>query len=477
MKMTIKKIFGNLFLLLIGTPIFALTTANVNQTWFYPGEQIILTLSSDGNKVAFPLMNNIAGYGTLSASDAQNISIINGKRIQKTSRSYVFKPTKSLTIPAYTVMVDGTQQTTQPIEITFRKPTQSKVGDDYILQMQIDKPTFFLGDKANLKVIFKVKKTLLNNQINLSQPEVKDLLFIKGRQTNSADQDYNIVTLNFKVSASNFGTFTLPSLVATIGNQNRDIFGNFFSMRQNTLSKKKYSNALTLTVKPLPDALRIFGDFSIKASVDKTQTKEGDAVNLTVAINGEGNFEDIENFNLSIDNATIYSDDAIFDYKGWQQKFAIVGAQNFVIPAFKFDYFDKKTQTKKSLSTQPIKIQVTAKIQPAKRTVTQALIEIDNKIPVNDKIKYYYLLLGIVIGILIGVLVSIFRHQKKQLKNQSLIKQIKSSKGDKQLFDVLLPLNLTQLEPVLQQLEANIYKGERQKINKKEIINVIQSNS
>jgi hypothetical protein len=32
--------------------------------------------------------------------------------------------------------------------------------------------------------------------------------------------------------------------------------------------KKIFSNALTLTVNPLPDDLRIFGDFSIKATVD-----------------------------------------------------------------------------------------------------------------------------------------------------------------------------------------------------------------
>jgi hypothetical protein len=44
------------------------------------------------------------------------------------------------------------------------------------------------------------------------------------------------------------------------------------------------------------------------------------------------------------------------------------------------------------------------------------------------------------------------------------------SKGDKALFDLLLPLNLNELDPILQQLEANLYKGETHKINKKAII-------
>jgi hypothetical protein len=45
--------------------------------------------------------------------------------------------------------------------------------------------------------------------------------------------------------------------------------------------------------------------------VDKTQVKQGEAVHLTASIVGEGNFEDIEAFKIEIDNATIYSDDAI----------------------------------------------------------------------------------------------------------------------------------------------------------------------
>jgi hypothetical protein len=36
-------------------------------------------------------------------------------------------------------------------------------------------------------------------------------------------------------------------------------------------------------------------------------------------------------------------------------------------------------------------------------------------------------------------------------------------------------LNLNELDPILQQLEANLYKGETHKINKKAIITLIQS--
>jgi len=104
-----------------------------------------------------------------------------------------------------------------------------------------------------------------------------------------------------------------------------------------------------------------------------------------------------------------------------------------------------------------------------KATTTEPLKKIDTPPPVNDTVKYYYLLLGVVIGLLIGIATPAFK-RKKQHKHQDLIKQIKSAKGNKALFDLLLPLNLNELQPILEQLEANLYKGATHKINKKEII-------
>ena len=118
--MMIKKIFGSLFLLL-STPIYALSSASVNQTWFYPGEDIILTLNADSDKVVFPAISHIAGYPVLGTSNAQSMSIVNTRRTIQNSKSYTFKPLKSLQIPAYTLIVDGVKQTTQAIKITYKK--------------------------------------------------------------------------------------------------------------------------------------------------------------------------------------------------------------------------------------------------------------------------------------------------------------------------------------------------------------------
>jgi hypothetical protein len=104
------------------------------------------------------------------------------------------------------------------------------------------------------------------------------------------------------------------------------------------------------------------------------------------------------------------------------------------LPSLKLNYFDKATQTKKTISTQPINIQVD-KASPVIAATTETLVKPDNKTPVNNKLKYYYLLLGLVIGALISFLSIKLNNRQKPEKNQDLIKQIKSSKGYKALFE------------------------------------------
>jgi hypothetical protein len=470
------KILGSL-LLLISAPVLSLSTASVNQSWFYPGDQVVLTISSNGNNIIFPSIQAIEENPVLYTSNAQKISIINNQRSRQSSKSFVIKPHESLTIPAYTVMVDGSEQTTQPIEITLKQPTQTKAGDDHILEIETNKQTMFLGDELELKVTFKERKSpSMGDQVSIIMPEVKGLLFIKKPKSNqTTDEDYNIHTLIYRVSADDFGNFTIPSVVANIAKRNNNVFGGFSSLGQPDRIKKIHSNSLTLKVKPLPEALRIFGNLKIKANIDKANIKQGQALNLTITIYGQGNFEDIEKYHLDIENTTVYSDESEFSYNQWQQKFAIVADQNFTIPSFTLDYFDKNTQRKKSVTTQSIDVQVEGAqaVQKIANKTVKKTVNMAGNLPANN-LKYIYLLLGVVIGGLISTLLIWFKH-KKPNTDKNLTNQIKLARGDKALFNLLLPLNMAELAEILQQLEANIYKNAQHKIRKKDIINVIKS--
>ncbi len=306
-----NKILGSLFLIL-NTSVFALSTASVNQPWFYPGDQVILTISSDGNNVIFPVIDAVAGNPVLYTSNSQKILIINGKRSRSINQSYAFSPQSDLTIPTYTLTVDGVEQDTLPIDISLKAPVKTKMGDNYILQAKINKKSIFIGDEAELTVTIKEKKTATKGmQLSLVIPEVAGLFFIKNNNSSQAsDENYNIHTLNYKIVADDFGHFDIPPVMAIVGSQNTRVFGNFSINPQASKTIKIHSNSLTLTVKPLPDELRIFGDFKIEARIDTNKPESGKAVNLIITIRGNGNFEDIEKYNLAIANTTIYGDES-----------------------------------------------------------------------------------------------------------------------------------------------------------------------
>lgn len=471
-----NKILGSC-LLLLSIPALAISKASVNQSWFYPGDEVVLTLSANGNNVIFPNIQQIDGHPVLYTSSSQKIQIVNNQRSRQSSKSFVIKPTSTITIPSYFILVDDDKQATQPLTVALTQPTLAQMGDDYLLSIKASPQEFYLGDEAILEIIFKEKKSITSNQqASIILPEIKGLTFIKtNKSTQSSDESYNIHTINYRVIANNFGQFKLPSVVVSIGQQRNSIFGNFAPVNQAGKLKKIHSNSLTLTVKPLPDDLTIIGDLNINSSIDSATVKQGQAVNLVVNIQGSANFEDIPPFELAIDNATIYSNEAEFTYNQWQQKFAIVGAQDFTIPSLKLDYFDKRSNTKKTLTTEPIDISVIgAKPIANKKINNQPITAKSNGNLVMNNLKYSYLLAGVVIGILFGWLLSIYKNHSPA-RNQNLIRQIKLARNDKALFDLLLPLNLTELSIILQQLEANIYKNAQYKIRKKDIINVIKS--
>ncbi|SMN02435.1 BatD [uncultured Candidatus Thioglobus sp.] len=469
----IKKTFGNfkplqaLFLLLT-TQSLALTIGSVDKSSFYMGDTVSFNITASGNNIVFPTIDAISGVPIFGTGSSQSIVIVNGQQKNKQSKTYHFKPSKSLTIPAYELSVNGNKEATKPIKITLKKSIQSKSGDDYIFQIKADKKTFIMGDTINFSVIFKQKKSLPARNVTVPSPTAKHLLFkTNGRFVQSGDKNYTIHILNYTVKADDFGSFTIPSMAAIINPSN------------NLGRRKIHSNTLTLEVKPLPEKLTVFGDFRISASTDKAKVAQFKAINLVLDINGIGSFQDIEKFELNIPNATVYESQPSVNDKKYQQKFAIIGQQDFVIPAFELVFFDKSTQNKKIIRTKPISIQVIQ--QQAKsplaveNTVENTAKTTATKIGYQTYLFYLYLLLALLVGVAMTAIICVFKSRKKP-RNIDLIKQIKRSANNKTLFDLLLPLDFPALEPFLRQLEANIYKGEKHKINKKDIIRAIKAN-
>ena len=120
---------------------------------------------------------------------------------------------------------------------------------------------------------------------------------------------------------------------------------------------KNYSKALHISVKPLPNNLELFGDYSLTSTVDKTSVDANQPVNLNISITGKGNIDDIQKYNLTVPNVISYADEPKIEstfqtdeYGGnFTQKIAFVAQSDYTIPKIELTYFNKNTNQVKTM--------------------------------------------------------------------------------------------------------------------------------
>jgi len=487
--------------LLVPIMAWAEVSAKLSQSIIYTGDEVRLTLTAEGDKVEFPSIHEIANVPILGTSNRESTTIINGKMTRTRSRVYSFMPTKDLVIPTYTIVVDGVKEMTPPLTLRVAKPSAASSTNDVQLEMSVDKTSAYVGEPITLNLTFKSLPNVRYDKIELSEPKFKKFWVKKvqglkqGSEGNYATQTYTYVLF-----PQEEGNLTLEAPFAKLGKREAGygafsdpFFGNIGARMS---WRKLFANELKLNIKPLPNNLEVYGDFSIKAHVDKEEVKANKPVNLSIEIKGEGNIEDIKKFDLDIDNAVVYSDEPKVYNSGMtrgvvSQKIAIVADRNFTIPAVSFTYFDKKTKTAKTIKTEPIEIKVigspTQAVTP--NTIEQKVVSKSIEEPAaspavtlptqveksNLKDKLLWYVLGLISGILFTIftwfMVQKFRLGYKK-KEMPFIKKIKKAKTDKALFELLLPYRDegSVIKEALAKLEKNIYASGSEKIDKEEII-------
>jgi len=83
----------------------------------------------------------------------------------------------------------------------------------------------------------------------------------------------------------------------------------------------------------------------------------------------------------------------------------------------------------------------------------------------------------LVVGVILGSLLTLVSFKLKRPKHEPtpLQKRIRKAKDDKELYEMLLPFATDKdIKKILEKLEANIYKGEKNRIDKEEIIEVLE---
>lgn len=325
------------FILVLLMPLHAIAqtfTATVDEKTVGDNQQfqISFTISGQNLKGVKNLKPpSFSDFMTLSGpSQSTNIQFINGVQSASYSYSYILRAKRIgvFTIGNASIEFNGKLYETEPIKITVVKgsslPKQKKkdgeisneeIAKNLFIRAIVNKRKVFLGEQVT--VVYK-----LYTRLNIAaQMSINKLPQYQGFWTEELEGSNNITFSTEMIDGKQFrvGTLKKAALFPTQTgkleitpfeltvpiqlrrNRNRnnffdDFFNDPFDASQ-TVEYNATSNKVTINVLPLPAAGKpesfngAVGDFTLKASIDKTTAKTNESMTLKVSISGKGNLE------------------------------------------------------------------------------------------------------------------------------------------------------------------------------------------
>ncbi|MDO4164551.1 MAG: BatD family protein [Bacteroides sp.] len=187
--------------------------------------------------------------------------------------------------------------------------------------------------------------------------------------------------------------------------QVNDPFEAFFNGGSNYVEVKKslITPQIVIDSKPLPDGKPEgfsggVGEFSISSSISNTQIKTNDAVTLKLVIAGTGNLklistpevkfpENFEVYDPKVDNKFRLTNAGLSGNQVIEYLAIPRDAGTYKIPAVKFSYFDIKSRSYKTLTTEEYELNVEKGAGNASQTIANFTNKEDLKV-LNEDIRY-----------------------------------------------------------------------------------------
>lgn len=409
------------------------------------GNPVTLRIKATGGSAKFPkiLMIGDTPVAGQSTSSSRNLSMINGKvkSEQSTTRTIQFVPEHNMTIPSYSIEIDGTQYDTETIDIKVVKASRSTSTANglFSLEMRASKSKVMVGESFMLTVYFSLRNNVrLTEEVQYIQPDLSDFIAVQDKETGAYRQgNYQVQEVRYIVTAQKEGNFTIAPASARIAlpdRSRRDIFGMTFG----SIWKQALSNTLQIEVLPQGVESDLIGDFTIDAQVDAQEVKANKPVNLTVKIEGKGNFENFEFQKYEIDGVTVYSDEAKVDtkivagelYSIYTKSFVFISEDDFTIPQRSFSMLNPKDQKLKDLTVKAYDIRIkkdavnTMNVKSSHgvvqtktpQNVTPKEVIVEKNVEVKS-VAWWMLLISFTAGMLTMYLVHLLPKLKKRGKN------------------------------------------------------------
>ena len=377
------------------------------------GDQFRLTFTVNSQKVRDFRAPNIKGFDVLmgpSRSTQSSTQIINGN-VTSTSTitfTYILMAEKEGTysIPGAMIVADGKNYTSNSVNVKVLPPDQSagsqnnntRSSRNQVNSGKITDKELFITATASKTTVYEQEAILLTykiyTQVNLTQLH-GDMPDLKGFHTQEVElpsqkqwslehyngRNYNTTVYSqYVLFPQQSGKLEIPSITfeGTVSQlvASDDPFDAFFNGGSNYVNVKKniVTPKVAINVKELPTGKPAnfsggVGEFTLSSSINTQELKTNDAITIKLVISGTGNMklintpevgfpQDFEIYDPKVENNFNLTRDGLTGNKVIEYLAIPRHAGTYTIPPIEFAFFDLKTQSYKTLKTEPYTINV-----------------------------------------------------------------------------------------------------------------------
>lgn len=390
------------------------------------GDQFRLSYTITTQEVRDFRVASIRGFDVLmgpSRSTQSSVQIINGKTTSTQSITFTYilmaKTEGEYTIPGATVTADGNQMVSNSVKIKVLpadKSSQSGQQRGTTGSATISGNDLFITGTINKTTVYEQEAILLTYKIytqvdlrgfdNVKLPDFKGfhsqevelptnrrwgLEHYKGRNYQTT------IFRQFVLFPQQSGKLTIDAArfdasIAVATQVDPFDFDSFFNGGGGGYMVKKslFTPKLTIDVKALPDKPADFsggvGDLNISSSINSTSVKTNDAVTVKLVISGTGNLkllsnpevkfpEDFEIYDPKSENNFRLTSDGLSGNKVIEYLAIPRNPGDYKIPPVSFTYFDVKSKSYKTLTTEGYDLHV----EKGEGNATQTIANFTNK--------------------------------------------------------------------------------------------------
>ena len=377
------------------------------------GERFRLTYQINADVDVFT-PPKLVGFRILSGpnrSQSSSIQIINGKVNQSINISYTYVLEASqegeMTIPLATIKVDGKIYKSKELKVIVGASNQQASSNNSNSSTQnkgqLQSSDLYIKAFLSKKNVFIGEKTIVTYRIytrvpvsNLSIDKLSSFggfwsvdLSVDNKKLNQREEVINgeqYIVADLKVAAlypQKTGDLVIEPMSLTCLAQvqtsrkrttsNDPLFDSFFndpffSNSYRNIEKNLKSKPLKVHVKPFPDNGKpanftgAVGNFTLGSNIDHKELKANEAITLKYTISGEGNIDllpdlevnfppDFEVYDPKITSKTRKNSRGVSGYKTFEYTIIPRSAGDYEIPSTSFSYFNPKTKSYKTLSS------------------------------------------------------------------------------------------------------------------------------